>query len=33
MVKNRGEVKKNAMKLTGKKIIPLIYVESGAAIY
>ncbi len=30
---NRGEVKKNAMKLTGKKIIPLIYVESGAAIY
>ena len=30
---NRGEVKKRAMELTGKKYIPLIYVESGAAIY
>jgi hypothetical protein len=30
---NRGEVKKRAIELTGKKHIPLIYVESGAAIY
>ncbi|MCS4540932.1 MAG: DUF5678 domain-containing protein [Euryarchaeota archaeon] len=30
---NRGDVKKRAMELTGKKYIPLIYVESGAAIY
>jgi hypothetical protein len=31
--KNRGEVKKHAIELTGKKYIPLIFVESGAAIY
>ncbi|MFX1521130.1 MAG: DUF5678 domain-containing protein [Promethearchaeota archaeon] len=30
---NRGEVKKRAMELTGKKDILLIYIESGAAIY
>ena len=30
---NRGEVKKRAVELTGKKRIPLIYVESGADIY
>lgn len=30
---NRGDVKKRAIELTGKKYIPLIYVESGAAIY
>ena len=30
---NRGEVKKRAMELTGRKYIPLIYVESVAAIY
>ncbi|MFQ6054880.1 MAG: DUF5678 domain-containing protein [Methanosarcinales archaeon] len=30
---NRGEVKKRAMEVTGKKHIPLIFVESGAAIY
>ena len=30
---NRGEVRQQAFKLTGKKYIPLIFVESGAAIY
>ncbi len=30
---NRGEVREQAVKLTGKKYIPLIFVESGAAIY
>ncbi len=29
----RGEVKKHAMKITGKKYAVLIYVEGGAAIY
>ena len=31
--KNRREVKEHAIKLTGKKYIPLIYIESGAVIY
>ena len=30
---NRGEVKEQAKKLTGRKYIPLMYIESGAAIY
>ncbi|MEM3593395.1 MAG: DUF5678 domain-containing protein [Candidatus Jordarchaeaceae archaeon] len=28
-----GEVRKQAFKLTGKKYIPLIFVEGGATIY
>jgi len=31
--KNRGQVKERALKLTGKKYIPMIFVESGATIY
>lgn len=30
---NRGGVRQRAVELTGKKYIPLIFVESGAAIY
>jgi hypothetical protein len=30
---DRGEVRQQAVKLTRKKYIPLIFVESGAAIY
>ena len=30
---NRGDTKRRAMELTGRKYIPLFYVESGAAIY
>jgi len=30
---NLGEVEERARELTGKKYIPLIFVESGAAIY
>lgn len=30
---NLGEVRRKAVELTGKKYIPLVFVESGAAIY
>jgi len=30
---NRRDTKRRAMELTGRKYIPLLYVESGAAIY